>query len=481
MKNGCILLLCFLCFSATSQTDTIYGSLSEVESYNGSNSLQIIEADNSYYVFMLNYGFGGSKLSVHKTDRFFLEKKNTSIFPIDGMSINNVFHVHSNEDEIICLIMSSDSDNVKIISLGVPFDLDAIEIKSEIILSEASEFVNFYQFGYDESKEVFHSVGYTSDGINEQNVLIELDLQGEIVTLEELETDKVRINLATTKFNDNFFISAFADLTSSLVNRKLETVYSEKNFISFSENNISYNGEVVLHDCFSNNGSIDCIGRTFPITSYGLTLMNFSLMGSDSFVANYFLPLLNIPDRLSTAKTIEDEDYYYYVGTGENNPFNSTVDPNILHISKMNKTYPYDVEWSLHFENGEEHLVSDISRDEEGSLLVVGSTLGNQNDSGRKNFYLKVFGDGTLVSTINPIDSPIIKLYPNPNSGVFILEGNNTGLGEMEIFDVFGRKVFETTLTNKTERISMTLPSGTYFVKVRNNRTQQSILKMTVQ
>ena len=63
-----------------------------------------------------------------------------------------------------------------------------------------------------------------------------------------------------------------------------------------------------------------------------------------------------------------------------------------------------------------------------------------------------------------------IKIYPNPTTGELRMENGEWRIGNVEIFDVFGRKVFEqkTNLSVLQSYDLTVLPAGIYFIKISN-------------
>jgi len=478
MKISLVLIISLVYSSVIAQTDTIYGSHNPWDINEGTVARKVLEVDGSYYVWVQNVTSDGNYLSVHKADSFFNEEQRKIIAIEENLEIDRVFHVHSNEEEIICLVSTSDGISRNLISVAISFDLSEVDIKSEIALDDTIEDVSFFQFRYNDSEEVYYSIGTINNGEVLENVLLEIPVSGENLRLETVAIESPKLNLATTKIEDHYFTSSFGSNTSCLINESLSLLTTQRNFLTFEEENVTYNGDAVLHDCFENNGAIDCVGRTIPITTHGLLLMSFELVDQDSFALSNFVPLLSTPARLSAAKTIADEDFYYSVGTGVN-LFNSTVDPNILHISKVDKNNPHDIQWTVLFETGEEFLASDVVIDKQGSLLIVGSTLGNDNISGRKNFYLKIFQDGTIVDAKDLEQDYQMKIFPNPNQGDFFLGLNCKYSIDIQIYDVFGRLVFDMKSVEYLQEVKTGLQSGAYFVLLKE-RSRERMLKMIV-
>jgi hypothetical protein len=64
-------------------------------------------------------------------------------------------------------------------------------------------------------------------------------------------------------------------------------------------------------------------------------------------------------------------------------------------------------------------------------------------------------------------------IYPNPNQGEFNL---STGTGNIQIFDLLGALVFETTHTNNNQIDASVLPNGTYLVKIAGASQLQKLI-----
>jgi Secretion system C-terminal sorting domain len=99
-------------------------------------------------------------------------------------------------------------------------------------------------------------------------------------------------------------------------------------------------------------------------------------------------------------------------------------------------------------------------------------TLHNPNSSNPHNIFIAHFEPNALSTTTNQLENTT--LYPNPNKGNFNLQGNFSGIEnlELKIYDNQGRTVINKnniSIQNKnTITIATTLASGVYFVKVFN-------------
>lgn len=63
------------------------------------------------------------------------------------------------------------------------------------------------------------------------------------------------------------------------------------------------------------------------------------------------------------------------------------------------------------------------------------------------------------------IKIPETKIYPNPTSGLFTIEGNDIHSIEISIFDITGQKLL--SVSNQTEIDISSLASGTYFLRLK--------------
>ena len=90
-----------------------------------------------------------------------------------------------------------------------------------------------------------------------------------------------------------------------------------------------------------------------------------------------------------------------------------------------------------------------------------------------------------LVDTQQPSDMVSAQILPNPSNGNFrVLLGQRLNQGsKLSLFDLLGKTVFETNLSDVTTDIHINLPSGTYFMFLRDEkgnicyRTQIVIVK----
>ncbi|GGB69324.1 T9SS C-terminal target domain-containing protein [Flavobacterium suaedae] len=81
--------------------------------------------------------------------------------------------------------------------------------------------------------------------------------------------------------------------------------------------------------------------------------------------------------------------------------------------------------------------------------------------------------DTTVIEGLN--------IYPNPTSAdrVYISSKNNTLSKDVEIYDVLGKKILQTTISGKELSIS-NIPAGVYIIKIKEGEataTRKLIIK----
>lgn len=79
----------------------------------------------------------------------------------------------------------------------------------------------------------------------------------------------------------------------------------------------------------------------------------------------------------------------------------------------------------------------------------------------------------TAENSISSDSSPELIIYPNPSNGNFVLQQIKTGdkkplqNGNVEIYDVYGQKVFQSQINSTKYEIHLDLPGGIYFYKFK--------------
>ncbi len=70
-----------------------------------------------------------------------------------------------------------------------------------------------------------------------------------------------------------------------------------------------------------------------------------------------------------------------------------------------------------------------------------------------------------------------IKVYPNPNTGIFTVVLKNAYKGNFSVFDQQGRAVKSGTLDGKKTTLHLDLPSGMYFLLVGEEVVKVQVLR----
>lgn len=86
----------------------------------------------------------------------------------------------------------------------------------------------------------------------------------------------------------------------------------------------------------------------------------------------------------------------------------------------------------------------------------------------------------TLAVAENQL-KPVVTVWPNPNSGKFTVEIKKTINGIIEIFDIAGKKLFQSEIKSSQHEINHNLSKGTYFYKIIDNDDMVSNGKLLIQ
>lgn len=134
------------------------------------------------------------------------------------------------------------------------------------------------------------------------------------------------------------------------------------------------------------------------------------------------------------------------------------------------------------YTDGWAHRVDDTGPD--GTTFVPGNWTysgidqlegGVTNGATTSPFPIGTYSNTLSVDSINSVD---FRLYPNPNNtGVLTINSSNPSTIAVQVFDVLGKRVISTALSNNTLDISV-LNSGLYIIKLTQDNT--SITKKLV-
>lgn len=118
------------------------------------------------------------------------------------------------------------------------------------------------------------------------------------------------------------------------------------------------------------------------------------------------------------------------------------------------------------------HLGRDMSMNASGDLIIVGYY--NQGSTGTHSFTRK-FKAYAGPSSIKNVDAEnAVKLYPNPNNGVFTIEVKNNA--EAIVCNAIGQTVLVQKLNSGTQELNISNnANGIYFVKIITDGQQQVV------
>ena len=119
---------------------------------------------------------------------------------------------------------------------------------------------------------------------------------------------------------------------------------------------------------------------------------------------------------------------------------------------------------------GEVLVGLDISNDTGDKIFVNTNGSWYQNEDVRGSLMLRpVFGSGIIDASVGIEDETTFSLYPNPNEGVFYIEGD---VRDIEIFTLTGETIpFESSSRDLRTEISVNTPvTGLYLVRYREGK-----------
>ena len=128
---------------------------------------------------------------------------------------------------------------------------------------------------------------------------------------------------------------------------------------------------------------------------------------------------------------------------------------------------------------GEVVVGLDISNDTGEKIFVNTNGFWYQNDEVAGSLMIRpVFGSGIIDSRVGVEEEEALAIYPNPNRGVFVVEGN---VRELEIFSLTGSKIpFRSTRHGQRMEIKIeTVTPGVYVLRYRQGnaiRTRKLIV-----
>lgn len=100
----------------------------------------------------------------------------------------------------------------------------------------------------------------------------------------------------------------------------------------------------------------------------------------------------------------------------------------------------------------------------------------HHEDEGMMGAFLVIDTNSTLGITEHELKNSII-VFPNPTPGEFKVYSKSDLIHSLEVYDIFGKSIFQTTVNGKFETVSLNQASGIYFLKVK---TRQGVISKKI-
>jgi hypothetical protein len=124
-------------------------------------------------------------------------------------------------------------------------------------------------------------------------------------------------------------------------------------------------------------------------------------------------------------------------------------------------------------------LGSNITTNAIGNIYITGQYsadscyFGNNllNEFGF-NFYLAKMDTASTLSLSSTIqEENVIKVFPNPNNGKFVIQTQNSKNSDLKIYNLMGEKLFQTTINNSQTTIDLNgLSNGVYLLSIYDGK-----------
>ncbi len=100
----------------------------------------------------------------------------------------------------------------------------------------------------------------------------------------------------------------------------------------------------------------------------------------------------------------------------------------------------------------------------------------HHEDEGMMGAFLVIDTNSTSGISENQFKNSIV-VFPNPTMGEFKVYSTIHPIHSLEVYDIFGKSIFQTTINGKFETVSLNQASGIYFLKVK---TRQGIISKKI-
>lgn len=427
------------------QVDTIFLSIpSESDLNTVSYKVKILE--NGYGILNYNFDDTVTFYSLYKTDLNgnIVLGIDTLKFPsIDIISLQDIIWTGSN----IVFLANVKLPNNENAFFSILMDPTLFTVSSiDTLQLEKDEKIIFIEnFKFDHKRKIYENIGLVQNiNTNEfiSNDYISLSLNGNIINWTPLQSSAhptYVMDFVRLEENNNYFVT-FWDKTSGIYNSNFEVKNRFSNRYKYEIGDTTYITQYTFYGCKQVNNKVVCAGSGGPENEFNFSLAEYILL-PDSFYINRLIPLLpqNTHDDIVLGNlTLDNDSNLICVGVGLHNPFNNFVDSNKIYITKIsNKLDPV---WQTVYSNGKELSVKDISSDQYGDIVIVGSHWSDNFPGFVKSFFLKLYHNGTFTSLPQISDdiSNTFIFYPNPVSDRLHIINNSNKTVQGELWAVDG-------------------------------------------
>lgn len=139
---------------------------------------------------------------------------------------------------------------------------------------------------------------------------------------------------------------------------------------------------------------------------------------------------------------------------------------------------------AFNLKDSDDNIGTDITTDNEGNSYWLGAlkgiaSVGSFTINGPAGFLIKFAGSGTINSLMENNLNTKIKVFPNPNKGIFTVESPLHS--KIIITNIFGVEVYRGIQKSNTTQLSQeNLIPGIYFLTIKND-TETSTKKIIIQ
>jgi hypothetical protein len=271
--------------------------------------------------------------------------------------------------------------------------------------------------------------------------------------------------LAFARLENTYFITFF-DGTSAILDSTLSVSLRQENTYTFEYNDTTFIPLYTFYGCSFTDEKLLCIG-TANLYYYPKMFVSALIdISKDSIVISSVNPLVpdgTVDDMVSAEFAVDHDGNHIAVAVGLINPFNQSVDPNALYITKYNPGT--GVIWHRNFTNGFEIAAASIYIDRKNDIYLSGFYW-EPGIFKTKGFVLKINENGDVISSsIDPQEIMDFTLFPNPAQDLLFVTMSCDKSTTYHLWTATGIRIGSYPLIGCNGQIQIShLPAGSYFV-----------------